>query len=273
MASLQHVYRRGHIFWWRRIHRFSNGMILDVRLSLKTVDRLDARNRGAALTAASGGVLEMLDHKAKANDARPTEDELQAIAKIAYDELLTEICTDQRSTPHLRDAQGASNLAFADYYQRLTNNGGHASLLPAEERELAETWEWDRQRIDDLRHIVQLREEKGHTRIRPDAVDRWLPQAGIERSGQIRRDTPPSLIARKPGGRWCSRVDRVRPTAAVAVAAAQSGQSAAGQVRPTLSTTALRPALVVQSCDDLPHKQTLRHRRLHAMTRKRTGSR
>jgi hypothetical protein len=39
LDCLQHVYRRGHIFWWRRIHRLLDNGILDVRLSLRTTDR------------------------------------------------------------------------------------------------------------------------------------------------------------------------------------------------------------------------------------------
>jgi hypothetical protein len=137
MASLQHVYRRGHIFWWRRIHRLFNGSSLDIRLSLKTSDRLSARNRGAALTAMTDNVVEMLNARLKAPDARPTEDELQAIAKAAYGELLARICDDQRASPHERAMHSLSNKAHADYYAQLVENGGQVDLLPDEDRMLA----------------------------------------------------------------------------------------------------------------------------------------
>lgn len=86
-----------------------------------------------------------------AAERTPTEAELQAIARAAYEKLLSEICQDQRSTPHHAELHSATNLAFADYYQRLANNGGHASLLPEEERRLSEEEGWDPQRIEDLR--------------------------------------------------------------------------------------------------------------------------
>lgn len=60
MASLYHVYRRGHIFWWRRVHFSFHIKQVDVRLSLGTPDRRQARNRGAALTASYDRVVAML---------------------------------------------------------------------------------------------------------------------------------------------------------------------------------------------------------------------
>ncbi|WP_314376232.1 hypothetical protein [Sphingomonas paucimobilis] len=92
MDRLQHVYRRGHIFWWRRIHRLSDNGTLDVRLSLRTTNRKAARNLGAALTAVTPKVLEMLDRRAK-QKTDITEQELQAIAKAMYEERLAEVCT------------------------------------------------------------------------------------------------------------------------------------------------------------------------------------
>lgn len=113
MASL-HTYRRGHIFWWRLVHPIADSRKLDIRLSLKTFDRIEASRRGAALTAASRGVIEMLNQYAA--ERAPTEAELQAIARSAYEKLLSEICQDQRSTPHYAELHSATNLAFADYF-------------------------------------------------------------------------------------------------------------------------------------------------------------
>lgn len=63
MNTLQHVFRRGHIFWWRRIHLLFNGSRLDVRLSLQTANRQQARTRGAVLTASSEQVIGMLNER------------------------------------------------------------------------------------------------------------------------------------------------------------------------------------------------------------------
>ena len=165
MSSLQHVYRRGHVFWWRRVLRLSGGRRLNIRISLKTVDRSAARNLGAAMTAATGGVLAMLDQKARMADSRPTQQELQAIAKAADGELLSDLCTEQRSSPSMSSLHSVNNRALVDYYQRLANLGGHASLLPNEESRLREEDGWDEVRLEDLRTIIQLREQEGKTRF------------------------------------------------------------------------------------------------------------
>lgn len=178
MATLQHVYRRGNIFWWRRIHKLSNGSALDVRISLRTFDRLKARNRGAALTASTGDVLEMLNQKIKAADARPTEAELQAIARAAYGELLAQICDEQRRTPQAAEMHSLSNRAHADFYQRLIDNGGHASLLLGEEERLALSW--GRERVERLKAIVRLREEEGGSLVKQRFIDRRLLEHGYQ---------------------------------------------------------------------------------------------
>ncbi len=185
MSPFQHVYRRGHIFWWRRVHRLSDGRTLDLRLSLRTYERLQAVSRGAALTAAMGGVMAMLNGRMKTAGKSLTEMELQALARSAYDELLTEICTDQRSTPYYAAYHSAANLAFADYYDRLARNGGHMSLVEEEEQQLVESG-WDEQRIADLRRIVKLREDQGVTRLSTDAIDAKLRSAGLEPNDELR---------------------------------------------------------------------------------------
>jgi len=54
---------------------------------------------GAALTAVTPRVLEMLEHEAR-RKTDISERELQAIAKAMYEERLAEVCTLQRSTPY-----------------------------------------------------------------------------------------------------------------------------------------------------------------------------
>ena len=53
MASIQHVYRRSHIFWWRRVPRLFDSQILDIRLALRTSDRQCARDLDAVRVAAA----------------------------------------------------------------------------------------------------------------------------------------------------------------------------------------------------------------------------
>ena len=139
---------------------------------------------GAALTAVTPGVLEMLDRRAK-QKTNITEQELQAIAKAMYEERLAEVCTLQRSTPYDVENHSAANLAFIDYFERLKNQGGHMSYLPAEERKLEEAG-WNAQRIADLRSIIAMREERGICLIRPDEIDHHLAAAGFAVDDRLR---------------------------------------------------------------------------------------
>ena len=75
---------------------------------LVTPDRLQARNRGAVLTASYDRVVTMLNERVRAN-RELTERELQAIAKAMYEERLAEVSTEQRATPY--DAEQAHRSA------------------------------------------------------------------------------------------------------------------------------------------------------------------
>lgn len=171
MASL-HIFRRDHVFWWRRFHPICDGRKLDIRLSLKTSDRIEASRRGAALTFTSQGVMEMLDQRSR-DERGPTESELKAIAKDAYERLLAELCREQRSTPYHASQFSMSNLALANYYQTLADNGGHSSMLLEEEQRLAEAG-WNAQQIEDQKVIIKLRQDEDLTRFQPDYLDGLL---------------------------------------------------------------------------------------------------
>jgi integrase len=184
LGSLQHAYRRGHVFWWRRVHRLFEDFRLDVRLSLRTFDRLEARNRGAVLTASTWHVVNLLNDRIKAADARPTEEELQAIARTAYGEKLAQFCDDQRKTPHLSASHSAANRTWADYYDRLTRNGGHKDLVDGEEK----AWlimGWDQQRIDGLRMAIE-HVTAGNPPIGRRFIDHHLRELGYDPYDGIR---------------------------------------------------------------------------------------
>lgn len=117
--------------------------VIDVRLSLRTASRADARDRGAALSAAT-----------KAIDARPTEDELRQIARAAYDERLGRICDEQRAKPHQASLLSVRNRSHADYFGRLRKNGGHIEMVRGEEQALRISG-CDNQRIVNLVTMVE----------------------------------------------------------------------------------------------------------------------
>lgn len=185
MALLQHVYPRGRTFWWRRIHPLFDGRKLDIRLPLGTSTRLEARDRGAALTAMRGRVMAILHDRLRAPDSRPTEAELQAIAKRAYGERLAQFNDDLRLYPHEAPTISAANRAYADFYQRLTENGDHIGLLPDERRALRMRG-WDQVRIDRLCAIISDA-EAGRQPIKDRFVDAMLQDAGFEPQPALRK--------------------------------------------------------------------------------------
>lgn len=153
-------------------------------MSLGTADRLQARDRGAALTATSARVVEMLNRNAQAR-TDITERELQAIAKAMYEERLTQLCTEQRATPYHANLHSAVNTAFVDYFERLTRLGGHTSFLPSE-RDRLEREGWSEQRIADLATIINLREQNGLSPIRSNEIDQQLAAAGFAIDDKLR---------------------------------------------------------------------------------------
>jgi integrase len=181
----KHIFRRGHVFWWRRIHPTSDSRRLDVRLSLRTFDRLEARNRGAVLTGATGGVLRMLEQRIRAAGERPTEADLQTIAKGIYEELLSELCTRQRSRPFEADQLSAINFTMIDYFQRLVDLGGHASLCQ-QEIDVRREAGWSQERVNNLAVAIRAREEDGVEAVPIERIDRQLHRLGFEPNEELR---------------------------------------------------------------------------------------
>jgi hypothetical protein len=179
LANPQHTYRRGHIFWWRRVHRLFDSTVIDVRLSLRTGSRADARDRGAALTAATHDVVDLMNERAiKAIDASPTEDELRQIARAAYGERLGRICDEQRAQPHGAPMLSFRNRSYADYFERLRKNGGRIEMIEGEEQAL-HYGGWDDQRIGTLRSMTE-EALAGTPMIYHRDVDFYLREPGFQ---------------------------------------------------------------------------------------------
>ena len=122
----------------------------------------------------------MLNETLKAVDATLTESELQAIAKTAYGELLGRTCDDQRRFPHHAEHHSLANRAYADFYQRQAENGGHVPLLDGEEEALRFRG-WPQDRIDRLKDVIQLAVD-GHEFIKTRFIDHQLREVGFEPS-------------------------------------------------------------------------------------------
>jgi hypothetical protein len=86
LASIQHVYRRGHVFWWRRVLCIADESSCDIRLSLKTADRRRARELGHAYGGEWGldavGRRASEEARGRAPSARPSS----CPANIAFTE-------------------------------------------------------------------------------------------------------------------------------------------------------------------------------------------
>ena len=180
MASLQHIYRRAHIFWWRRVLRLFDGRIFDIRISLETADRQRARDIGAALTAVTGDVKMMLEEQVtRRADERPTEAELKAIAKAEFENQRARYCDQQREHPKHRAMHTASNTAYADYFQRMIDTGGRPFLEPADEAALSANG-YSSERIARLKVVTEHHGEQ--PQIQPNTAIFYLRQLGFEPS-------------------------------------------------------------------------------------------
>ena len=157
-------------------------MRIDVRLSLRTKDRVEARNRGAALTAAMPKVTSVLRKNVEANP-NITEAELRGIAAAMYEEKLQEVCDDQRSTATLGELHCIANLAYIDFFQRMTELGGRMSFLPSEQKAKKDAG-WDQQRIDDLKTVIQKDEAEGLSPLRKKDIVRHLELSGFAASAK-----------------------------------------------------------------------------------------
>jgi len=127
----------------------------------------------------------MINDRMRAADATLTEADLQAMAKVAYGELLGRTCDQQRQYPHHFEMHSASNLAWADYYHRQFENGGCVPFIDGEEPALRFRG-WDAERIARLRAIIEVVME-GTEPIKSRFIDFHLREAGFEPSDARRR--------------------------------------------------------------------------------------
>lgn len=155
MASIQHVYRRGAIYCWRRTHVLGDKSRVEVRLSLQTASPKEARLRSAALAAGTAGVLELMeDYPFKDPTACPTMDELKQMTRVAYGEILARLVQEQRSKPYRAAEFSLSNRTSADVYGYLHSNGGKREVTKVDEANLVAKG-WDDVRIKRLREKLE----------------------------------------------------------------------------------------------------------------------
>jgi hypothetical protein len=112
-------------------------------------------------------------------DERPTEIELQAIAKAEFENQRARYCDQQREHPQHHLMHSAANAAYADYYQRMIDTGGRPALELADEAALA-TKGYSAERIDRLRTLIELHSDQ--PAIQPNTAIFHLRRLGFEPS-------------------------------------------------------------------------------------------
>jgi integrase len=138
MASIQHAYRRGAVYWWRRRISLEGGGTLALYISLRTCRPTEARRRAHALTVVSD---ELKTHMLDVNEAILSSGARKGIFQTALRRQLDRIITDQVDTPQEADAHRRANSFFAALY-RVWAARGTAALPEATDLDLLRKDGW-----------------------------------------------------------------------------------------------------------------------------------
>jgi integrase len=112
-------------------------------------------------------------------DERPSEAELQAIAKAEFQNQLARYCDMQREHPRHRAMHSAANLAYADYYQRMIDTGGKPQFASSEETALlAEGYPLER--LERLKIVIEQHHGGGQPAIKHSTMAFHLRALGFE---------------------------------------------------------------------------------------------
>jgi hypothetical protein len=96
----------------------------------------------------------LVEERARRADERPSEAELQAIAKAEFQNQLARYCDMQREHPQQRAMHSAANLAYADYYQRMIDTGGRPDFSEGEEVALLASG-YPLERLERLKIVIE----------------------------------------------------------------------------------------------------------------------
>lgn len=182
MASQQHLYRRGAIYWWRRVITIGDSRSYDARISLRTSSKKDARSRAGYLTAMTGSneMASLLEKHAAtlAVDRRITATQLKKIYKDGLDAALARFIEQQDALPGRGALNRQVNEASGDYYQWLIDTGGQTTVVSDEYAAGLEARDFDPERIERLRVTAATRAGL-QPAVNPRTVELALADAGI----------------------------------------------------------------------------------------------
>jgi hypothetical protein len=112
-------------------------------------------------------------------DERPSEAELQRIAKAEFQNQLARYCDMQREHPKHRAMHSAANRAYADYYQRMIDTGGRPVFATGEEAELLAAG-YPLERLERLKIVIEQHHRGGQPAIKPGTCAFHLRRLGFE---------------------------------------------------------------------------------------------
>jgi integrase len=112
-------------------------------------------------------------------DERPSEAELQAIAKAEFQNQLARYCDMQREHPRQRAMHSAANLAYADYYQRMIDTGGRPEFAEGEEPALLASG-YPLERLERLKIVIGQHHCSGQSAIKHSTMAFHLRALGFE---------------------------------------------------------------------------------------------
>ena len=182
MATQQHLYRRGPIYWWRRVLPIGASRSYDARISLRTSAKNEARERAGFLTGMTGSraMTTMLEKYAEtlAIDRRVTATQLVKIYKDGLDEALAHFIGQQDLLPGRGAINRQLNEASGDYYQWLIDTGGLTTEVSDEYAAGLELREFDPERIERLMLTAAARAGVQPS-INPRTIEHALAEAKI----------------------------------------------------------------------------------------------
>lgn len=112
-------------------------------------------------------------------DERPSEAELQAIAKAEFQNQLARYCDMQREHPRHRAMHSAANLAYAEYYQRMIDTGGRPEFADGEEAALLASG-YPLERLERLKIVIAQHHGGGQPAIKHSTMAFHLRALGFE---------------------------------------------------------------------------------------------
>ena len=137
------------------------------------------------MITATDAVKDMMEFVMRPLDARPTEKELKAMVKEAYQIQLARTMERQRENPEQRDMHRRFNRAYGDFYQFLEDTGGKRPIARTDIDRL-EAEGWSVERLECLAQIShQHFSEQRSISIR--TIDGLLEEHGFQPQPGLRR--------------------------------------------------------------------------------------